>query len=260
MPTNLSYTCLAFTVMLQNVKLEFYKVNLYLVKAISLALILFSLTESWFSLSMVRHDFKSIETFGKDFRDLIESKEYKYDLFNNYKASTYIIGTFISGLNEFKEKHKKYIPAIDKALTQYMNVILDSGQKRNISAMVGAVNLCGTFYSIIAKNKVSEDFKDNFNKLNEYIANNFPQRLDLVTGYLNYCLDYHHTDKIKDITSRALKSNPNNPIALWFEGMNNILQKNNQAGFSLLKKAIHNGVDKYMPLPKDFVNQIAAFG
>lgn len=84
-----------------------------------------------------------------------------------------------------------------------------------------------------------------------------PQRSDLATPFLLYHVLHNKEDVSSEVINVIRKNNPEDPIGLWFKGLS-LLESESLAGISMMKKAIKNGIERFITIDADTLEALRA--
>lgn len=104
----------------------------------------------------------------------------------------------------------------------------------------------------------ADDEKQNLWKnIANAILEKAPKRSDLLVPYVNELIEAYKLDQAKSFITLMFNNNPNDPFALWLEGIYHIRKENVKHGKSLMLKALDKGIEKWIYIPKNLKNQLA---
>lgn len=90
-----------------------------------------------------------------------------------------------------------------------------------------------------------------------WVLTRAPSRTDLALPYLSWLLGKGAEAQALQLSEHMLKANPADPVGLWFSGvvlLNDISTKSE--GIQRLKQALHNNIEKIMPVEPDLKAQL----
>lgn len=90
-----------------------------------------------------------------------------------------------------------------------------------------------------------------------WVLTRAPSRTDLALPYLSWLLAKGAEAQALQLSDHMLKANPADPVGLWFSGvvlLNDISTKSE--GIQRLKRALHNNIEKIMPVEPDLKAQL----
>lgn len=85
-----------------------------------------------------------------------------------------------------------------------------------------------------------------------------PGRTDQAVPYLLWNFINHHEDAMSEIISQIYIRDPEDPVGLWFKGLLMTGGSGDQAreGLTLMRKALDNGIERFMPVDEKLKQQL----
>lgn len=99
--------------------------------------------------------------------------------------------------------------------------------------------------------------QDLWEKVVNAILQKAPKRTDLLVAYINELIGSSQLEKAKSFIMRMLNRNPADPFALWLDGICHVYERNIDHGKALMVKALGQGIEKWIFIPKNLQNQLS---
>lgn len=78
-----------------------------------------------------------------------------------------------------------------------------------------------------------------------------PGRSDQAIPYLTACIVQGHMDEMADLSGRLLAAQPDDPVALYYQGLVAVTQPEQErrtAGMAMIRRAIDHGIERFLPI------------
>lgn len=98
--------------------------------------------------------------------------------------------------------------------------------------------------------------QDLWEKVTNAVLQKAPKRTDLLVAYVNELIGSNQLEKAKSFIVKMLNKNPDDPFALWLDGIFHVYKKDIGYGKTLMVKALRQGIRKWIFIPENLQNQL----
>lgn len=259
MPTTIPFSIIAMALMNEEKSFQF-KLPKIPTCLFGIFLIVFAGWDFYASYKTTTRPHDTIKNFAQEMNEFLNDPAHKYDQLAGGKCSNYIMSTATATLPKFDAtKDSKFIPDIEKSIINAAQDFLQSGQNNNVVSFVHLINLCNALANL-KDNKLplSLKFHEVFKELVLELLKKFPTRADMAMGYLNWKFDVlQDFQAAESMADELLKAYPDHPLGLAIKSLIGLSKgTNQQMHTNNLKKAINNGLNRFMPVPPEVLKAL----